>query len=346
MSCESAVRLLLEDGELASRHAGLHRLEGARLLITGASGIIGLNLLAALAAARAAGVSMDIYASVQRPPSDALNRVAHAAGAIVVASDLSTPQGVEDLPIADIIVHAAGSGDPGVFLARKAETLSIGACATLALIRRLPPNGRLLFLSSSEVYQGLDGRIADESLCGTTTPQHPRAAYIEAKRAGEAACVVGREAGLTTTVARIAITYGPGARLGDTRVVNALIERSLRQPTTQLLDSGAAIRTLIYTRDAVELLWRIALQGRESIYNVAGKTVVTVKEMAEIVAGATHSRLESGRGDGAAGAAREVRLDLTRVLTEFPKTDFLDLEGGIARTVEWYRSLLEVDARA
>jgi len=70
MSDESGVRLLLEDGELASRHAGLHRLEGARLLITGASGLIGLNLLAALAAARAAGVWIEVFASVRRSPSD------------------------------------------------------------------------------------------------------------------------------------------------------------------------------------------------------------------------------------------------------------------------------------
>jgi len=339
MSDESGVRLLLEDGELASRHAGLHRLEGARLLITGASGLIGLNLLAALAAARAAGVSTDVFASIHRPPSDTLTRVARAARAQVRASDLSTPQGVEELPSADIVIHAAGSGDPGVFLGRKAETLSIGACATLALIRRLSPDGRLLFLSSSEVYQGLQG-AADESMCGTTSPQHPRSAYIEAKRCGEAACAAGRDAGRSATVARLAITYGPGGRLGDTRVVNALIERSLRDSATRLLDEGAAIRTLIYTRDASELLWRIALEGTEAVYNVAGETVVSVKAMAQVIAGETNCRLELGRGDGAPGAAREVRLDLTRTLGEFPKADFVGLEDGIARTAEWYRSLM------
>jgi UDP-glucuronate decarboxylase len=336
MPAKSGLDLLLEDGEIACRRAGLSRLEGSRVLITGASGLVGLNLLAALAAARETGVSIEVFASVHRPSSDTLTRVASAADAQVRASDLSTPQGVQELPSADIVMHAAGSGDPGVFLGRKAETLSIGACATLALAGRLPPGGRLLFLSSSEVYQGLHG-VAEESMCGTTTPQHPRAAYIEAKRCGEAACAAARDAGRSATVARLAITYGPGGRLGDTRVVNALVQRGLREARVRLLDEGAAIRTLMYTRDAVELLWRIALQGTEPVYNVAGETVVQVSELARVIAAEMRCPMEVGHGGSAAGAAREVRLDLKRTLDTFPKTDFVPLEVGIARTVEWYR---------
>lgn len=333
---KSGLDLLLEDGEIACRRASLDRLEGSRVLITGASGLVGLNLLAALAAAKEAGVSVEVFASMHRPPSDTLTRVARAARAQVTVSDLATSHGVEELPSADIVIHAAGSGDPGVFLGRKAETLSIGACATLALISRLPPGGRLLFLSSSEVYQGLHA-VAGESMCGTTTPQHPRSAYIEAKRCGEAACAAGRDAGRSATVARLGITYGPGGRLGDTRVVNALVERGLREARVRLLDEGTAIRTLIYTRDAVELLWRIALDGTEAVYNVAGKTVVQVSELARVIAGEMDCAMETGHGGGAEGAAREVRLDLKRTLNTFPKKDFVPLKVGIARTVEWYR---------
>ncbi len=141
-------------------------------------------------------------------------------------------------------------------------------------------------------------------------------------------------------MARLAVTYGPGGRLGDSRVVNALIERSLRDSATRLLDDGAAIRTLIYTRDASELLWRIALEGTEAVYNVAGETLVSVKEIAQAIAEEADCRLEVGTGSGASGAAREVRLDLTRTLGAFPKSDFVGLEDGIARATDWYRSLM------
>lgn len=340
MAPSEGLRLLREDGEAASGQAGLEKLEGARVLITGASGLIGLSLLATVAAARQAGVSAEIFAGISQRPSAAFSEIARWANARVVRSDLSAAQGFDGLPEADVVVHAAGSGDPGVFGSHKAETLSLGACATLALVRRLPSDGRLLFLSSSEVYQGLGDQPADESMCGTTTPQHPRAAYIEAKRAGEAACSIGRERGLGVTVARLAMTYGPGAAQGDTRVVNALVERCLSSSSTQLVDSGSAVRTLLYTRDAAELLWRVALQGVHAVYNVAGQTVTSIREMADLVAEKTDSQVMSGGGESVLGAAREVRVNIDRVLREFPKSDFITLDDGIARTVSWYRWLL------
>jgi len=333
---KSGVDLMLEDGEWACCNAGLNRLEGSRVLITGASGLVGLNMLATLAAARSSGVSCEAHASIHRPPTELFLKVARAASASVSQSDLSTPEGIRELPPADVVIHAAGSADPGVFMGRKAATLSIGACATLALVDQLPADGRLLFLSSSEVYQGLRG-VADESRCGTSTPQHPRGAYIEAKRFGEAVCSAAREDGRSATVARLAITYGPGARSGDTRVVNALVERGLREGRVRLLDAGMAMRTLIYTRDAAELLWRIALGGTEAVYNVAGQSVVQVRELARIVAAETRCPVEEGYGSGAPGAAPEVRVDLGRTLGSFPKRDFMALEQGIARTVDWYR---------
>ena len=36
-------------------------------------------------------------------------------------------------------------------------------------------------------------------------------------------------------------------------------------------------------------------------------------------------------------APAAVQLDMSRYVREFSKTDFISLEEGLARTIEWYR---------
>jgi nucleoside-diphosphate-sugar epimerase len=107
-----------------------------------------------------------------------------------------------------------------------------------------------------------------------------------------------------------------------------------------LLDSGTAVRSYCYVADAVELLWQILLYGKEAVYNVGGRSTVTISDLAEMI----------GKMMGAtvvfptiqteiAGAPEEVRLDLTRVETEFAKTRYIGLVEGLNATIKWQREL-------
>jgi len=197
-----------------------------------------------------------------------------------------------------------------------------------------------LFVSSSEVYSGLDKRLLSENDIGLTTPSHPRAVYIEGKRCGEAICNAMRDKGMNAAIARVALAYGPGTRKNDKRALNSFIEKALCKKNLELLDAGNAVRTYCYVADTVELLWKILINGHQRIYNVGGHSTVTIAELASMIGDIigvpvvfpeTQTKIS--------GAPEEVCLDLTRIEKEFGKTKYVGLDDGLRATIEWQRSL-------
>ncbi len=137
--------------------------------------------------------------------------------------------------------------------------------------------------------------------------------------------------------ARLCLAYGPGIRPGDQRVLNAFIERGLRNKVIELLDRGEANRTYCYISDATYMLWRILLEGTDPVYNVGGVSSTTIADLARLIGKLLHVPVripEEGKG-GLVGAPSDTQLDLTRFQEQFGTIDFTDLTTGVARVVEW-----------
>lgn len=329
-----------QDAERVLARRSLDGLSGARVLVTGASGLIGTHLLACLAARQDQGAHLDVHAQLRSDPPDHLVPILERSRSTLVRADLSNFSDYPRLPEADVIVHAAGYAQPLRFMENPGATLQIGASATLALLQRLAPGGHLLFTSSAQVYTGLTTGPCTEAVVGTTTPEHPRAAYIEGKRAGEAACHGLRRAGVHATVARLGDVYGPGTRPHDRRALNSFVEQALTCGEIRMLDAGTAVRTYCYVSDAVDLLWRILLTGRETVYNVGGRSVTTVADLAaEIGRMAGASVRPGGVAAGVAGAPDSLTLDLARADREFGVPPAVSLADGLEATIAWQRQL-------
>jgi nucleoside-diphosphate-sugar epimerase len=338
--------LLLAEGQSIAEAVGFAPLEDRHVVVTGASGLIGSTLLACLATAREQGTSAEVTLLLRAPPKGEIAELARLCGARIIQADLAESRFVFGPP-ADLLIHAAGASEPSRFMKQPFESLAIGVCATLQLLRAVSTGGRFLFLSSTEVYSGLDRHVATEDDIGMTTPAHPRASYIEAKRAGEAACMAARAEGVDAVSARVGMTYGPGTRPGDTRVVNRLIEQAVTSGRVELLDSGDAVRTPCYVADTVELLWRAALGGRAHVYNIAGPREATIRDLASCVCSLTGADLvvPEGTNSDVPGAPDSVRVDVSRATSEFGKTDWVSLEEGLTRTLDWQRLLYTSEAR-
>lgn len=336
-----ADEVLMEDARLISSRVNLDGLRNATILVTGASGLIGTYFLSCLGCLREQGMPFDVHAQVfsaDLPPH--VRDLIRRGGFHLLRVDLTDSNSYAHIPEADIIVHAAGYSQPSVFMANPTATIQVNTTATAALLRRLRPGGRFLYVSSSEVYSGLAKPLATESDIGATNPLHPRACYIEGKRCGEALCNAFRIQGANVKTARLALAYGPGTRKHDKRVINSFIEKAICLGRIQLLDAGTVSRTYCYAADAAELLWRILLHGKHPLYNVGGHSTVTIAELAGLIAKMTDVEVVfPPRSAAIAGAPDQVQLDLTRVQTEFHKTDFLGLEQGLRRTIDWQRHL-------
>lgn len=328
------------DAEQVCNRVDFGKLEGKTVLITGASGLLGTYFLATLAHLKKTGLSFSAIAQVRSAPVEHTKRILEKGNFQLAQVDLTDSRECDSLPKADIIIHSACSAQPLVFMANPAATFQLNTTATVTLLKKLQQGGSFLFVSSTEVYNGITKKKASETDIGTTTPSHPRACYIEGKRGGETVCNAFRQQGVNATAARLAMTYGPGTRKNDKRALNSFIEKALTQGKIELLDAGKAFRTYCYASDAIEMMWHAVLSGTQAVYNIGGQSAVSIGELAKTVGKIMDVPvifpMETSE---VAGSPEEVRPDLKRAEIEFNKTSYVNLEVGLRTTIEWQRQL-------
>lgn len=334
-------QIIQRDAEAICGKLLAEQLEGKTLMVTGASGIVGTYFLECLHhLKKVAGMNLKVWAVMKNEPPAHLMECLSLPGIHALRGDLSDPSFYPKLPASDLILHAAGYGQPGAFLQNPRATIQLNTTATFALLDKLRQGGKFLFVSTSEVYSGLENSPHKEMDIGRTNTDHPRACYIEGKRCGEAICNAYRAQGVDAKSARLCLAYGPGTRPGDQRALNSFIERALKERHIRLLDSGQARRTYCYVADAVYIMWRILLDGKDAIYNVGGKSSTTIAELARYIGSVLNVRVMIPKTSKTLkGAPEDARLDITKVEQQFGPLSFVSLEEGLNKTINWQRQL-------
>ena len=333
-------KIILEDIERIKSRVDLSWLNNKRVLVTGGSGLIGqyfLNLMVNLV--ESDGLQIEIDSISKRIPT---------AGSVLASSsinslqvDLGSEFKLDTRRKYDLIIHAAGYGQPQKFLTDEIATLTINGATTISLAKYLEEGGTFLFLSTSEVYLGSHNFPSSEGDFGQIGPDHQRAPYVIGKSYGETVMSSLRRAGINTKIARVALAYGPGTARDDSRVLNELIKRGILEKKIALMDQGKAIRTYCYVADTAELLMNIALFGKSLIYNVGGTSRVTVLELAETVGELLGVEVTTSLSDSfLTSAPQEVSLDMSKYTQEFGAVDFQSLRNGLEHTINWQREFL------
>ncbi len=326
--------------EAINNNLSLGALEGAEVTITGATGLVGLNIVSALVFynKKYAKKKIHINAISYSKPSGVISELFEDENVINTYGDIADHKFIETIPVSDYIIHSAGYGQPAKFMDDKIKTISINTTATIGLIKRLKDNGSFLFLSSSEVYSGSASLSNRENDIGTTDPSHPRACYIEGKRTGEAIVNTARANGIKAASARLALAYGPGIKNNDMRVLNQLIEKGI-QGEINLLDTGEAIRTYGYISDVVTMLLNILIENKSAVYNIGGKSVITIRDLALKIGKYMKVPVNIPDTDSFMNdAPNAVGLDLTRIETEYGHKEYIDIDYGLKKTIEWIRA--------
>lgn len=332
--------IIMQDIEAACLPINHELFQNKTVLITGASGLVGTYILAYMVFLIKSGVQIEVYAQIFSEPPPHMLEIINDVVVKIVQIDLSDINNYVQLPDADVIIHSAGYAQPLVFMSNAIATMHVNISATMALLQRLRPKGSFIFISSREVYSGLTHSFFCEDDIGTTTPYHPRASYIEGKRAGEAVCNAYRTQGVRTISIRLGDIYGPGTRKHDKRAINSFIEKALCNQRIDLLDAGKAMRTSCYVSDALEMIIKITCYGKQAVYNVGGHTFTSIAELAGSIAKIIGVPVVLPPNETqVAGASKMAQLDLNRVETEFGKSEYIDLEAGLERTISWQRKL-------
>lgn len=331
-------KILTQDAKYLIEKLTLPDLDNSRILLTGSTGLIGSNMLNFLNQLLLSGkYTFDVDALSFRPRQDTNNfhsRIHFQTG------DLSLGTKEFKLKKYNYIIHAATYGQPGKFTIKSLDTLALNGPVVIELTQRLEENGTFLFLSTSEIYSGSTLAPNRESDLGSVPIHSARGAYVYGKIFGEVSLLQLSEK-YRVRIGRIALSYGPGTKLGDSRVLNQLIQRGHTEHKIELADAGDAVRTYCYVRDTVEMLLKITFWGRSEIYNIGGVSKVTIRELGEEISKImkvpfSHPSVTESHLD----APKQVELDISKFQNEFGKMEFIPLKDGLSRTIEWQKSEL------
>lgn len=138
--------------------------------------------------------------------------------------------------------------------------------AHVSLLNRLVQSGKfdsLVYLSSTRVYIHSDS--TEETARLGVMPQEPEDLFNLSKLMGEAICLhAGRG---NVKIVRLSNVLGPD--FGSNNFVFALIRAAIESGKIELQTTLESEKDYVHIDDVIELLPRIALEGKEQIYNLA-----------------------------------------------------------------------------
>lgn len=337
---------------LSQLGASLDLLDGATIVVTGASGMLGGYIADVAAALNPLGILRSpctLHLASRQPPS-AEGRLGHLIGRAdvhFIVGDATAPGALPEH--ADVLVHAASPASPRDYIADPVGTLDANSRYLHALLELARASGAraFLYISSSEIYGNPSPAAipTPETHVGCVDPQSPRSCYVEGKRFGEALSIAfHRQYGLPVSIVRPFHVHGPGLRLTDGRVVADLIQAGLQQTPFTLSSDGRATRCYGYISDAtVGLLAALLDNPRGETFNIGvDEPETTILELATMVAELTGAPAPRASSDPVpshlAEAPNRSRPDLSKARALLGYAPRVSLRDGLSRTIAWHRA--------
>ena len=179
------------------------------------------------------------------------------------------------------------------------DTLSVNVVGTEVVLETTLKIGcKVLIASTSEIY-GKDVRSNKEGKFKETDDLtfgvKLRWGYACSKAVDEyLARAYWRQKGLPTVIVRYFNTVGPRQTGAYGMVIPRFVEQALKDEPITIYGDGKQTRTFCYVSDAVKAT--IALMEKEGvegeIFNIGGKEVVTIEELAKLIKRKTNSNSE------------------------------------------------------
>lgn len=336
--------VLKEDLEyIANYDLPYENLKGKPVLVTGATGLIGVSLVRALSTIG----DIKILAFV-RNEEKARKIYGEDSNVGLVIGDITNPICVSDK--VEYIFHCASVTTSKVMIEKPVETLLTAVEGTKNILEFAKEKNvrSIVFVSSMEMYgsfEELDHDVTEKDL-GYIDPLKIRSNYPESKRLCENMCIAYlAEYGIPVKIARLAQTFGAGILPGDNRVFAQFARSAINRENIILHTKGLSEGNYCYTRDCVTGLLTILLKGKDGeAYNVANPdSHTTIVDMAKMVANkiadgeikVVFDIPESNTFGYAADTKMKLNSDKLQKIGWKPE---IGLEEAYKRTIKWMKS--------
>lgn len=248
---------------------GIEKLKGKSILITGATGLIGVHMIDALLKFG----DVKVYA-VGRNKERAKGRLGEYydnPNFLFLEQDVCDPF-PHNLKV-DYIIPGASNTHPLAYSQYPIETIMInvkGAEHALELAARC--GATVLYPSSVEIYGNATGfDVFTEDYTGKLNLSTARSCYTESKRVCEAMCQsYVAEKGINVKIVRLSRIFGPTMLESDSKASSQFIKKALAGEDIVLKSKGEQFFSYTYVTDAVAAMLHILLNGESGkSYNIS-----------------------------------------------------------------------------
>jgi UDP-glucuronate decarboxylase len=314
-----------------------------RILVTGGAGFLGSHLCEQLVEQGHDVICVDNFFTSQK------TNVTHLLGCgnfELLRHDIIHPLWLE----VDEIYNLACPAAPGHYQYNPIKTMKTsvsGAINMLGMAKRC--RAKVLQASTSEVYGDPEVHPQPESYRGAVNPIGPRACYDEGKRAAETLFMdYHRAHGVNIRIVRIFNTYGPRMHPYDGRVVSNFIRQALAGEPITIFGDGSQTRSFCYRDDLVAGIIAM-MNGADDFVgpvNLGNPGEFTIRQLAELTLELTDSKSKLIEKPLPVDDPERRRPDITVAKQQLHWEPTVPLADGLAKTIDWFRSVNMADFRA
>ena len=236
-------------------------LAGERVIVTGASGFIGLNLVKTLDRLGAKVLVIDRTQPREQVPN--------------VDFEWADLRHLNRVYEGDYLIHLAAVSNAGYAEKYPLDTYETNVLGTVNLLNHVQITKRVLFPSTALIYKASELPLNEEAELevGST--------YAQSKIIGEQVVKFWcRRIGVSHTIVRFFNIYGP-AQLP--MYIVPQVVRQIMEDKQVVLRNGAVVRDLLYVDDCIDAVLKLAVTpaAADTVFNIGSGTDVTISDVAK-----------------------------------------------------------------
>ena len=281
------MRAILEDLKyIANYSLPYEEMKGTTVLVTGATGLIGVSIVRALVAIG----DIKVIAHVRnREKAEEIYGALLQKNVELYVDDITKEINVSEN--IDYIFHCASITTSKTMIEKPVETIctSVEGTKNILELAKNKKSKSVIYVSSMEMYgafNNLNHDVTEKDL-GYVDNLKIRSNYPESKRLCENMCIAYMsEYNIPVKIARLAQTFGAGILPGENRVFAQFAKSAIKGEDIVLHTKGISEGNYCYTRDCITGLLTILLKGKNGeAYNVSNpESHITIADMAYMVA--------------------------------------------------------------
>ena len=277
-------------------------LQGAKVIVTGASGFIGLNMVRVLSAL---GAEITV-----------IDRMQPAERLVNVQFEWADLRHLDKTYEADYLIHLAAITNAGFAEKYPLDTFEVNVLGTVNLLNHVNIKKRVLFPSTALVYKASSTPINEEAETDLSS------VYALSKNVGEQVVKFHcQRIGVPYTIVRFFNIFGPGQM--PMYIVPQVLSQ-IRENHRIEIRNGSVMRDLLFVEDCIDAVLKLSVTStaENSEFNIGSGHIVSISDVAKAAAEA------SGFND--------IEITDLEEFIEFSPTSIMADIDKVQSTIDWF----------